>query len=59
MLGQWKIKDSRMQILRDQCQSRLERIFPQKTFHFAHIPRAQNTRADALVNLALDQQSRS
>jgi ribonuclease HI len=57
MLGAWRIKDQRMQVLHDQCQERLCQVLPQSTYQFVHIPRAQNARADALVNLVLDQRS--
>ncbi|MDO5561616.1 MAG: ribonuclease HI family protein [bacterium] len=50
--GRWKIKDSRMQILCDQCQKLLKELNLEP--EIIHVPRAENARADALVNQVLD-----
>ncbi len=50
--GNWKTKDVRMQVLKDQCFKFLNQLhFP---YRFYHIPRALNARADALLNQVLD-----
>ncbi len=50
--GRWKIKDSRMQILANQCQEILTELALPTTF--TYIPRAQNAAPDALLNQVLD-----
>ncbi len=48
----WKIKEPRMKVLADDCWKIVDLISLPVTFH--HIPREQNSEADALVNQALD-----
>lgn len=48
----WKIKESRLQALAEQCWALLHQL--DVPYSFRHIPRAENKRADALVNQALD-----
>lgn len=50
--GRWKIKDARMQILCDQCLKLLKELGLKP--EIIHVPRAENARADALVNQVLD-----
>ncbi len=51
--GRWKIKDPRMRILFQECRSLISELsFP---IEFHHIPREENSLADALVNQTLDQ----
>jgi ribonuclease HI len=52
--GRWRVKEPRLQELQRRCLSLLVEIFPHKAYRFQHIPRGQNTRADHLVNVALD-----
>lgn len=52
--GNWKIKEMRLQQLASQAQAVLRNLkFPYK---ITYVPRAQNKRADQLVNQALDAQ---
>jgi ribonuclease HI len=55
----WKIKHRHLAVLQKSCRQLLFKIFPQQTFKFVHIHRAQNARADALLNQILNQNSRS
>jgi len=50
--GLYKVKDKGLKILFEKVKVLL---FDFTTVRLAHIPRSQNKRADALVNLALDQ----
>lgn len=53
--GNWKVKDFKLKCLRDKCRELLAELFPDPTtYQFVHIPREQNTKADALVNETLD-----
>ena len=54
MLGHWKIKDMKMQILCDLAHEILSKL-SLGNFTFTHIPREQNSVADALVNRCLDE----
>jgi ribonuclease HI len=49
---QWKIKEARLQQLADSAWNQLTAL--PCSFTFKHVPRAQNSNADALVNQALD-----
>ena len=50
--GNWKIKEARLLQLATQAQTQLRALsFP---FAITYVPRAQNARADQLVNQALD-----
>ena len=51
----YKVKSPNIKNLFEECQSFLKKI-PKK--HFKHIPREQNTGADALANQALDEKER-
>lgn len=48
----WKIKDARMRILAQTAWDKLKKLTNPYTIQ--HIPREQNSRADALLNQALD-----
>lgn len=52
VLGKWKIKEPRMQELRDAVM-RVKSTIPYEPL-IKHIPRSDNKRADELVNIALD-----
>lgn len=50
--GNWKVKEARLQHLVSQAQHSLRQLqFP---YTIVYVPRAQNARADQLVNQALD-----
>jgi len=49
--GQYRVRNPRMKEFYAQVQSLLPRF---REIHFRHIPREENTRADALANEALD-----
>ncbi len=53
MKGEYRIKDERLKILYDKIKSSI--INHQLSIKFNHVPRAQNARADYLVNQELDQ----
>ncbi len=48
----WKIKDARMRVLAQSAWDKLKKLTSRYTIK--HIPREQNSRADALLNQALD-----
>lgn len=48
----WKIKDARMRVFAQTAWEKLKRLTSPYTIQ--HIPREQNSRADALLNQALD-----
>lgn len=52
MQGKYRVKDADLNILKTQIDHALQDA--DFTFTFIHVPRAQNKRADALVNAALD-----
>ncbi len=52
LLRHWKIKEPRMLALAQQCWSILAQL--KVSTQFQHVPRAENKRADELVNQALD-----
>jgi ribonuclease HI len=52
MRGEYNVRDEGLRELHEQA-VRLVRSLP--AVSFAHVPRAQNARADALVNQALDE----
>lgn len=52
LLKHWKIKEPRMLALAQQCWAILTQL--KIATHFQHVPRAENKRADELVNQALD-----
>ena len=55
VVGNWKVKDFKLRYLRDQIIEKLAALYPDPTaYQFLHIPRAQNSVADALVNETLD-----
>ena len=58
MNGRWKIKNLHLQIIYDQCQQLLSQLFPDGNYSISHAPRSQNSVADTLVNLTLDQHIR-
>lgn len=49
--GIYKVKDAKLKELYLEAQKYLQQL---KSFTITHIPRAQNARADALVNAAID-----
>lgn len=49
--GIYKVKDAKLKELYLEAQKYLQQL---KTYTITHIPRAQNSRADALVNEAID-----
>ncbi len=55
MNGQYKVKDPKMRMLHAEVRRGLTR-FTEAVFR--HVPRAENTRADALANQALDRAPR-
>jgi ribonuclease HI len=56
MRGEYRVRDGGLRELYEQALA-LARSLPVVTF--AHVPRAQNARADALVNQALDERARA
>ena len=52
MNDNWKVKEPRMRVLKEQCQQRVAEIGLEVVFQ--HIAREKNKRADELVNQALD-----
>jgi ribonuclease HI len=56
MRGEYRVRDEGLRELYEQAAA-LVRTLP--SVSFAHIPRAQNARADALVNQALDERERT
>jgi ribonuclease HI len=54
LLGQYRVKDATLQLLHGQAVTALRSSG--KKYRITHVPRAQNARADALVNQALDGQ---
>lgn len=56
MRGEYKVRDEGLRELYEQAVT-LTKSLPAVTF--AHVPRAQNARADALVNQALDERERA
>jgi ribonuclease HI len=56
MRGEYKVRDDGLRELYEQA-VRLARSLP--TVTFTHVPRAQNARADALVNQALDEREQT
>ena len=52
LIGQYKVKDSTLQLLHQRILTLLRAAG--HPFTFTHVPRAQNKKADALVNYALD-----
>ncbi|MCS4535440.1 bifunctional RNase H/acid phosphatase [Corynebacterium sp. HS2168-gen11] len=55
MSGRWKIKHPDMQVLASQCQDVLAHF---NSATFTWVPRAQNSAADALANIAMDAMSK-
>lgn len=53
--GEWKVKDSE---LRQLAMRAMNTLLFFTTFELSHVPRAENTRADALANRALDEASK-
>lgn len=53
---QYKVKSPHIKNLFEQCQKLLQKI---STTHFEHIPREQNSGADALANKALDEKEKN
>jgi ribonuclease HI len=51
MNGQYKVRDPKMRLLHEDVRRRLARFTEAR---FRHVPRAENLRADALANAALD-----
>jgi ribonuclease H / adenosylcobalamin/alpha-ribazole phosphatase len=49
--GRWKVKDLKMQVLHAEAKARLARF---ERWSARHVPRAQNSAADALANEAID-----
>jgi ribonuclease HI len=49
--GEWKVKEKHLQPLRDQVQAELGRF---SQWSIRNVPRAENARADELLNEALD-----
>jgi ribonuclease HI len=56
MRGEYKVRDEGLRELYEQAVT-LTKSLP--AIAFAHVPRAQNARADALVNQALDERERT
>jgi ribonuclease HI len=56
MRGEYKVRDEGLRELYEQAVM-LTKSLPAITF--AHVPRAQNSRADALVNQALDEREQT
>lgn len=53
LLGQYRVKEPHLQLLHSEVKKMLSEIKPTKV-NFTSVPRAQNKRADQLVNQALD-----
>jgi len=51
-LGNWKVKMPHLRPLRDRAAGLLNGF---RTYEFRHVPRAQNSEADALANRAIDE----
>lgn len=50
--NRWKVKDPNIRIIWQECQEKLNSLsFP---YSIQYVPREENTRADQLVNIALD-----
>jgi dinuclear metal center YbgI/SA1388 family protein len=56
MLGEYKVKNEGLKSLFAEAQEKAQRF---RSFAIRHVDRGQNTRADALVNRALDEQERA
>jgi ribonuclease HI len=56
MRGEYKVRDEGLRELYDQAVALVGTL---GTVTFAHVPRAQNARADTLVNQALDERERA
>lgn len=54
LAGLWQIKDYHIKQLKTQCVNLLDALLPLGSYEFIHIPREDNTHADALVNKCLD-----
>lgn len=52
VLGRWKIKEPTLRPQVEKVRALLRELFP--AHHLMHVPREQNTEADALVNEAID-----
>jgi ribonuclease HI len=52
LLKNWKVKDDRMKVFAEKIWQLLEQL--STPFTISHVPRAENKRADELVNQALD-----
>lgn len=52
LLGRWRVKDAKLQPLRAEALGTLRQL--QGGWTATHVPRAQNTLADALANEAID-----
>lgn len=57
VLGNWKIKEPRLKLLRQQVVDLLQQLFPHHNYSLTHVPRAQNALADTLVNQVLNEHS--
>jgi ribonuclease HI len=52
--GRYKVRDAKMKRLFSEVTARLQRL---DAYTVHHVPRAENARADALANLALDREA--